>query len=134
MTDFEALAANLCKRPGMYVGCETFAAVCAYLSGFDAARDNGPLGCFRAWMVLRRGYGHNTGWEWLVVDEAIGSLPGRDLAEIKQEQDKLCVKKLGDLLGEFFEERRRRLQMSILSDYVKWLRRKRLYDSILPRG
>lgn len=133
MTDFEDLAAKVCKRPGMFVGCDSFAAVCAYLHGFDVARDEGPLMGFHPWMVLRQDAGNNVAWEGLVLSEAIGPMPGCDIAELSPEQNRRCVQKLGELLAEFFEDRRRRLVTGILHDYAKWLLRKKWYDGPLRR-
>jgi hypothetical protein len=134
MADFEDLVAKICKRPGMYVGCDSFAAVCAYLHGYDAARDEGPLMGFHAWMVLRQDSGNNVGWDWLVLADAIGPMPGRDIAELSADQNRLCVQKLGELLAEFFADRRRRTLTGILHDYAKWLLRKKWYDGPLRRG
>jgi hypothetical protein len=134
MTDFETLAANVCKRPGMYVGCDSYAAVCAYLNGFDVARDRGPLMGFHPWMVLRQGSGDNVTWAGLVLHEALGRpMPGRDIAELSPGQNKTCIKRLGELLGAFFEERRRRSVTGILHDYAKWLLRKKWYRGPLRR-
>ena len=115
----------------MYVGCESFAAVCAYLHGFDVARDEGPLMGFHPWMVVRQGAGNNLGWDVLVLGEAIGQMPGRDIAELSPEQDRRCIEKLGELLAQFFEERRKRYVTGILHDYAKWLLRQEWYDGPL---
>jgi len=134
MTDFEDLAAKVCKRPGMFVGCDSFAAVCAYFHGFDVARDEGPLIGFHPWMVLRQGSGSNVAWEGLVLVEAIGTMPGRDISELSPEENRKCIQKLGDLLAAFFEERRKRLVTGILHDYAKWLLRQKWYEGPLRRG
>ncbi len=134
MNDFEDLVAQLCKRPGMFVGCGSFAAVCAYLHGFDVARDGGPLMAFHPWMVLRQDSGNNVGWDILVLSEAIGPMPGQDIADLSSEQSRRCVQKLEGLLAEFFEDRRRRFVTGILHDYAKWLLRKKWYDGPLRRG
>jgi hypothetical protein len=70
----------------------------------------------------------------LVLAEAIKSTPGRDLAELSPEQNRRCIEKLGELLAEFFEDRRRRFVTGILHDYAKWLLRKKWYDGPLRRG
>lgn len=117
----------------MFIGCDSFAAVCAYLHGFDVAREEGPLMAFHPWLVLRRGGGNNVAWDSLVLDEAIGPMPGRDIAELSPEQNRRCTEKLGELLAKFFEDRRRRLVTGILHDYAKWLLRQRWYDGPLRR-
>jgi hypothetical protein len=110
----------------MYIGCESFAAVCAYLEGFDRARDNGSLAGFHPWMVLRQNSGHVNGWSILVLFEALGTMPGCDIADLSTEQNRICIRKLDHLLREFFEDRKQRTPAGIFHDYTKWLRRKRL--------
>jgi hypothetical protein len=129
--DFEALATNVCKRPGMYVGGESFAAVCVYLNGFDAGRDGGPLIGFHPWMVLRQDSGNNVAWEGLVLSEAFGGAAHPDLDRLSAEQNRQCTQKLGQLLAQFFEERRTRTVTAILHDYAKWLLRKKWYTGPL---
>jgi hypothetical protein len=58
---FEWLVDNICARPQMYVTPATFGAVCAYLSGFDAARNGGPLVGLHPWLVVRAGDGNSLG-------------------------------------------------------------------------
>src|ERR1041385_6974806 len=126
LKEFEELAVNLCKRPGMYVGCESFAAVCAYLDGFDRARDEGPLMGFHQWMVLRQGSGNNVHWAGLLCAEE-REHKGADVADLSLEQNRRCIDTLGKLLVEVFEERRRRSVTGILHEYAKWLLRKKWY-------
>lgn len=133
MANIEDIAADVCRRPGMFLGCESFAAVCAYFHGFDFARSNGPLIGFHPWMVLRLGSGNNVRWEVLVLVEAIGSMPGRDISDLSPDENRQCIQKLGELLAEFFEDRRRRSVTGILHDYAKWLLRKKWYDGPLRR-
>jgi hypothetical protein len=131
MTDFEDVSLQVCERPGMFVGCGSYAAVCAYLHGFDVGRDEGPLMGFHPWMVLRQGGGSNIGWDGLVLCEAIGPMPGRDIAELSPEQDRQCIAKLRELLVLFFADRKRRLVAGILHDYVEWLLRQECYSGPL---
>jgi hypothetical protein len=60
-------------------------------------------------------------------------MQGRDVSDLSPEQNRVCIEKLGELLAEFFEERRRRLVTGILHDYAKWLLRHRWYDGPLRR-
>ncbi|MDR3619274.1 MAG: hypothetical protein P4L85_07985 [Paludisphaera borealis] len=50
---FEQLVDDLCQRPGMFVFPPSFGAVCAYLDGFDVARNHGPLIGLQQWLVVR---------------------------------------------------------------------------------
>ena len=72
-------------------------------------------------------------WEGLVLAEAIGPMPGSDFAELSPEENRRCVQKLGELLADFFDDRRRRSVTGILHDYAKWLLRKKWYDGPLRR-
>jgi hypothetical protein len=127
MTDFETLALAVCKRPGMYVGCGSYAAVSAFLEGFDRARDGGPLAGLHPWMVLRSNGGNNVAWSMLVLVEALGTLPGPDCAALSDEENARCIAKLADILATFFEERQRRSVTAIQHDYAKWLLRRKWY-------
>lgn len=129
MSEIERLASAICQRPGMYVGREKFIAVCAFLSGFDAARDGGPLDGFHPWMVLRRHAGNNQSWESLVLQE-LGAQYA-EAATFSAAQDRKSITKLGALLQEFFDERRRRTATAIHHDYAKWLRRQKWYSGPL---
>jgi hypothetical protein len=40
---FDELFRGVCARPSMYVQPATFATVCAFIDGFDTARNGGPL-------------------------------------------------------------------------------------------
>jgi hypothetical protein len=131
MADFERLAVQVCSRPGMFVGCSSFAAVTAFLEGFDVARDGGPLVGFHPWLVLRTGSGHNTRWPTLVLLQALDDMPGPDIADLSPDQNKCCIAKLRELLIEFFDHRRNRSIAGIVHDYAKWLRRKKWYDGPL---
>lgn len=114
----------------MWVTGESFDGVCAFINGFDVARDFGPLMGFQEWMVLRRGSGLNVHWAGLVRDEALGSAPD---SEFSPDQNRKCIEKLGALLAEFFEERRRRGVTGILHEHAKWLLRQKWYDGPLRR-
>lgn len=123
MYALEGLADCVCLRPGMYVGCEKFAAVCAYLAGFDAARDGEPLLGFHPWLVLRARGGDNVGWPWLVIREALGQT--RTLDELDGDDDRLCIAKLRELLKLFQDERKHRSAESIFDEYHQWQRLQR---------
>jgi hypothetical protein len=65
--EFEEVVRRLCARPGMYVVPPTFGSVCAYLSGFNAARGEGPLVGFREWLIVRSNGGNNLTWDGLAL-------------------------------------------------------------------
>jgi hypothetical protein len=114
--DFEQLVADICARPGMYVAPVTFGSVCAYLSGFDAARSGGPMAGLHPWLVSRWGDGNNLNWTGL----ARRQLPtGSDEAGLADEE--LAIHGLGLLLGEFFEFRRANGLTKLFHDYAQWL-------------
>ena len=132
MQDFEELALSLCARPGMYCIDPSLAAVCAYLRGFDAARDGGPLLGFQQWLIVRRRADHNLVWEGLVLWEAFPetrSLPTPRALD----DDALGIKVFASLLAAFFKERRERSVAAIFDDHTRWLRRQKWYTGPLRR-
>jgi len=114
----------------MYVACESFAAVCAYLNGFDDGRDGGPLIGFKPWLVVRQDGGDNLAWVGLVMAEALES-PRPEIEQLSAEQNRQCIEKLGEILAQFFADRSRRTVTAILHDYAKWLLRKKWYTGPL---
>ena len=114
--DFERLVADICARPGTYVAPVTFGSVCAYRSGFDAARSGGPMAGLHPWLVSRWGDGNNPNGTGLAGRQ----LPtGSDDAGLADEE--LAVHGLGLLLGEFFEFRRANGLTKPFHDYAQWL-------------
>jgi hypothetical protein len=113
---FRTLAQAVIQRPQMYVHPVTFGAVCAYLSGFDAACEGGPLCGFREWLLVRvKGWG-NLSWQGLI--ERIGT-QGAQLAEDQ------AIRGLGELLEEFFQHRDQVGLPQVFHEYTQWLDRER---------
>jgi len=114
-TQFETLALSLCQRPGMYVSSPSTSSVCAYLSGFDAARSGGPLQGLKEWLVVRSNGGDNLTWESLALSQLMSepSVPPAHLDE--------RLARLGDLLTEFFGFRATHGLTTIFYEYSNWL-------------
>lgn len=123
---FEQVATGLCHRPAMYLGAATFDAVCAYLQGFDSARDGGPLIGLHPWLVVRRNGGNNIGWPRL-ARESLQSDP----ADEKLPEEEQQIRALGRLLAEFFEYRRDNGLSKIFHNYARWLLRRSWYTGPL---
>jgi hypothetical protein len=101
-------------RPGMYVGCETFDGIVAFISGYDAALLNGFLVGFREWLIVRANDGSNLAWDGILTLLLSKSV---DYKESSQKQPGLFR-----LLEEFWAARNapdglRRIYM----EYEKWL-------------
>ena len=123
--EFEQLVVNLCKRPGMYVGVPSYVAVCAYLDGFDAGRDHGPLMGLHQWLVVRYGNGDNLHWPGLIRHLFPGGVDS---------SDEEAIRDLGQVLGEFFECRRSQGVTKVFHEYAKWLLRRSWYQGPLRRN
>jgi len=119
--EFEAHIANLCARPGMFVVPASLATVCAYMDGFDVARDRGPLVGLREWLVTRVRGGTNLHWTGLITIVLSVEMPG----------DEKAIETLGRLLTEFFKHRRESGIAKIFQDHNRWLVRQKWYDGPL---
>jgi hypothetical protein len=127
--EFQDLVRSVCKRPGMYVPSPYFSSVCAYICGFDQARDGGPLAGFHEWLVVRADGGDNLHWVGLV--ELILQ-PGADrTGPLTAEQEASCLKGMADLFEEFFGFRQEHGITKIHHHYARWLLRKRWYTGSL---
>ncbi len=124
--DFERLVINICAHPQMYVNPPTFGAVCAYLGGFDAARNGGPLVGLHPWLVVRLGDGNNLHWSGLVRRQ----LPA-DPDDAGLSDDERDIRALGRLLGEFFAYRQTNGLTKVFRDYARWLVRRSWYTGPL---
>lgn len=114
--DFEQLTAYICARPQMYVTPATFGSVCAYLSGFDAAKSGGPMAGLHPWLVTRWGGGNNLNWTELTRRQ----LP-TGLDETGPADEERMIRELGLLLEEFFEYRRVNGLTKLFHDYAQYL-------------
>lgn len=121
---FEQMVDDLCKRPGMFVTPTNYDAVCAYLDGFNAARNHGPLIGLQQWLVLRVNNGNSVHWSGL----ARSILPGG--AKSSEEQ---AIGELGHLLSEFFDYRRSQGITKVFHEYARWLLRRSWYTGPLRR-
>ncbi|WP_162656993.1 hypothetical protein [Tuwongella immobilis] len=113
---FEQLVAQLCTHPGMYVAPVTFGAVCAYLDGFDTARNGGPLMGWQPWLVVRASVGNNLHWSELARRQAVA-----DPADAELPDEVQAIRALGRLLAEFFEYRQASRITKLFHDYAHWL-------------
>jgi hypothetical protein len=125
-SDFEQLVTNICQRPSMFVCPPSYETVCAYLTGFDAARNGGPLTGLHPWLVLRCNEGNNLVWQALASKQlALWSV------DTNLPEEDLRIRALGRMLAEFFEYRRDNGTTKIFYDYAKWLLRRSWYDGPL---
>ena len=125
---FEQLVGNLCLRAGMYVNPVSFAAVCAYLDGFDAARSGGPLVGLQQSLVVRANTGNNLRWPGLARQQL-----ATDRADAELPDEERSIQALGRLLAEFFEYRRTNGLTKVFHEYARWLRRRSWYTGPLRR-
>lgn len=100
----------------MYFRGDSLEAAIAYISGYDAARDFGPLQGLREWLVVRGAIGDNQAWGGVAI-------PSSPLADTPAA--------VGELLCEFFRYRREVGVTKIHMDYARWLLRKRSYEGPL---
>lgn len=121
---FRPLVQSLCQRPGMYVNPATFGSVCAYLAGFDAARDGGPLCGFREWLIVRANRGNNLVWE---------GLADLILQEESTSTEAERIRGLGQLIEEYLQYREENGLEKVYHDYARWLLRHRWYHGPLRR-
>jgi hypothetical protein len=104
----------------MYVNPATYGTVCAFITGFDMARDGGPLNGLQEWLVVRSNGGNNLHWSGLAGD----LIPGGD-DEVRR------IAGLGDLLDEFFRHRNADGVSEIFCAYGEWSRRQSWYRTRL---
>lgn len=119
---FEALVADLCARPGMYLHPPSLDTVIAYIDGFNTARSGGPLRGLREWLVVRANGGNNLHWSGLACQLMAPAPddPGRARA-------------LGQLLAEFLRYRYEAGITKVYYDYGRWLLRQRWYRGPLRK-
>jgi hypothetical protein len=125
---FEQLLSRFCQTPGMYITPVNYDTMCAYLQGFDAARNGGPLLGFAQWLIVRANSGNNLHWRGLAKLQLVVELKDKNLPQGEQE-----VQALGRLLQIFFEERKQLGITKIYYEFGKWLLRKSWYDGPLRK-
>ena len=123
---FEELVEHICQRPSMYVHPATFGGVCAYLEGFNAARDGGPLLGLREWLILRINGWNNMSWSRLA-----GQLLTGDHVVAACSNDEDLIGGLGRLLKEYLEYRTTVGLCKLFFDYGHWLRNQDWYSGPL---
>jgi hypothetical protein len=129
--DFAELVGTLCKRPGMWVCQPYFSSVCAYIRGYNHARDGGPLAGFREWLIVRTNGGNNLPWEVLV---RLIALPDSDLTgQLTTEQEASCLQGLASLLEEYLRFREENGITKVHYDYARWLLRRPWYSGPLRK-
>ena len=112
----------------MYVVPPTFGGVCAFIDGFDSARDNGPLHGLKEWLVLRANSGNNLHWSGLAE-----KLLGVRAEELSPKQHADAILRMGLLLEEFFKYREQNGVAVIYQDYGRWLLKRKWYDGPLRK-
>jgi hypothetical protein len=127
--EFERLVGAICLRPGMHVSPPTYGAVCAYLTGFNAARSGGPLVGLQQWLVVRANTGNNLHWSGLARQQLAS-----DPADAELPDEERAIRALGRLLAEFLEYRRANGVTKVFHEYARWLLRRSWYTGPLRRG
>jgi hypothetical protein len=113
----------------MYVAPATFSGVCAFIDGFNLARDHGPLQGFREWMVVRLRTGDNFHWPRLV--EMALNHPADGLST---QENIDAIARFGVLMEEFFAHRERNGTAAIYHDYARWLSKQTWYNRPLKKS
>lgn len=97
------------KRPGMFVGTESFERVAAWLQGYDfhGLRNGGALlAGFHEWLLRQPGArGSNLTWSAIIL---LAAFPDRDRAvagDLTQDEDSYAIRLLFELLDRFLAER-----------------------------
>jgi hypothetical protein len=127
--EFAELVQNICKRPGMWVRKPYLPCIWAFLSGYDAARDGGPLAGFREWLIVRANGGTNYNWDGVV--QLLLLPPGADTGQLTAEQEKACLEGMASLIEEYLRFRDENGITKVHQDYSRWLLRKRWYSGPL---
>ncbi|MBW3597772.1 MAG: hypothetical protein KY475_10915 [Planctomycetes bacterium] len=123
---------HITTRPSMWVVKPSYASICNYLLGFDAARDGALLAGFKEWLTMRLGYGHNYCWDRLVMEIALGPISHLNL-QLDNESDAKCTGALRDLLTEYLELRGKIGLRNILYDHGCWMRNQDWFDENVER-
>ena len=105
--------------------------VCAFISGYDTARDGGPLAGFREWLIVRVNDGNNLMWEGL-VNRILSPAPGAS-PNLTKEQEIEYLQGLLSLLEEYIRFRKENGLTKVYYDYARWQLRKRWYSGPLRK-
>ena len=115
------------RRPGMYVGSESFDSVSAWVDGFDMGRSGGVLVGFKEWLTVRADGGNNLAWTALVR-----LLAGGDPDTWTSLENRKAVDLMFALIEAFARERAKRGLRAVLHDYQRWLWKQSWYDAKRP--
>jgi hypothetical protein len=126
---FGEFVALLCARPQMFVADTNFHQVVAFIDGFNAARDGGPLLGFREWLVVRANTGDNLGWASLLKLV----VPPPPESEVGKNQEEYWNQVAGNLIAEYLRYRNTNGITKLYYEYGQWLLRKRWYQGPLRR-
>jgi|GEM_PF-1878025 len=127
--EFKGLVQKLCKQPGMWVSKPYFPSVCAYIRGYDDAREGGPLAGFREWLIVQLDDGNNLSWEGLVRKIIFRSEISDVPVQAQEEMESLL--KLASLIDEYLVFRSLNGITKIYYDYAQWLLKKHWYSGTL---
>jgi hypothetical protein len=93
---------HLQRRLGMYVPRRTYLAVCSFIQGYACGSRAESLNEFHDWLVARSNGRPELAWPWLVLCELPHDQFPR-LEDFTEEQDRLTIDLLFDLLFDYFD-------------------------------
>lgn len=114
------------SRTGMFIAEETYAAVAAFVLGYDLACEGGVCVGFREWLVMRIGSGSNLHWSALVLHVAFPTSGNpQEAVHASAETQRHAIDTLFGLLSEFDEQVRSRHDgmREVFAAYERWLKK-----------
>jgi hypothetical protein len=135
MTTFRQFLENFHRRPGMFIPWVKYQSIVAFVTGFDAACDGGPLTGFEEWLIPRAGQGNNLAWPGLVLHIAFpdASDPSHVVSSTP-ETEKHAIDVLFRTIFEFDDYRSKANGLRrIYLEYEHWLRGQDWYDKDSPQ-
>jgi hypothetical protein len=118
----------------MYLQEETYAAVSAFVLGYDLAAQGGVLKGFREWLIVRLGAGNNLAWMALVLHLAF---PGKSDPQVALQSSAATQRHAMDILFQLiaeFDDYRAAPDglRKIYFEYEQWLRKQNWYGPGSP--
>jgi len=112
-------------RTSMFLMEDTYAAVAAFVLGYDLACEGGVCEGFREWLVVRVGRGPNLSWAGLALEAAFPSSTNPQEAVLaSRETQRHAVDVLFGLLAEYDEVRAKPDGLKeVFAAYDRFLRR-----------